>query len=130
MFVAAAAVNDDNAAADAAMNDAAMNDAAAVDVAFAAAADVAEADSAVAASASLDLNAGTAANAPSFADNMLRTNHAASFFCSSPLQTEVSFQRNDWGLDIEVSSPSQMNGQLEWTDENATTFERQILSPS
>lgn len=95
MFVAAAAVNDDNAAADAAMNDAAMNDAAAVDVAFAAAADVAEADSAVAASASLDLNAGTAANAPSFADNMLRTNHAASFFCSSPLQTEVSFQRND-----------------------------------
>jgi hypothetical protein len=92
MFVAAAAVNDDNAAADAAMNDAAMNDAAAVDVAFAA--DVAEADSAVAASASLDLNAGTAANAPSFAD-MLRTNHAASFFCSSPLQTEVSFQRND-----------------------------------
>ena len=93
MFVAAAAVNDDNAAADAAMNDAAMNDAAAVDVAFAA--DVAEADSAVAASASLDLNAGTAANAPSFADNMLRTNHAASFFCSSPLQTEVSFQRND-----------------------------------
>ena len=34
MFVAAAAVNDDNAAADAAMNDAAMNDAAAVDGAF------------------------------------------------------------------------------------------------
>ena len=87
MFVAAAAVNDDNAAADAAMNDFAMNDAAAVDVAFAAAAaaaDVTEADSAVAASASLDLNAGTAANASSFAD-MLRTNHAASFFCSSPL---------------------------------------------
>ena len=89
MFVAAAAVNDDNAA-----DDAAMNDAAAVDVTFSTAADVAEADSAVAASASLDLNAGTAANAPSFAD-MLRTNHAASFFCSSPLQTEVSFQRND-----------------------------------
>ena len=89
MFVATAAVNDDNAAAGAA-----MNDAAAVDVAFSAAADIAEADSAVAASASLDLNAGTAANAPSFAD-MLRTNHAASFFCSSPFQTEVSFQRND-----------------------------------
>ena len=52
-------------------NDAAMNDADAVDVAF------------------------SAADAPSFADNMLRTNHAASFFCSSPLQTEVSFQRND-----------------------------------
>ena len=34
MFVAAAAVNDDNAAADADMNDAAMNDAAAVDGAF------------------------------------------------------------------------------------------------
>ena len=94
MFVAAAAVNDDNAAADAAMNDAAMNDVAAVDVAFAAAADAAEADSAVAAYASLDLNAGTAANAPSFAD-MLQTNHAASFFCSSPLQPKVSFQRND-----------------------------------
>ena len=94
MFVAAAAVNDDNAAADAAMNDAAMNDAAAVDFAFSTAADVAEGDSAVAASASLDLNAGTAANAPSFAD-VLRTNHAASFFCSSPLQTEVSSQKND-----------------------------------
>ena len=34
MFVAAAAVNDDNAAADAAMNDAAMNYAAAIDGAF------------------------------------------------------------------------------------------------
>ena len=128
MFVAAAAVTDDNAAADAVMNAAAMNDAAAVDFAFSTAANVAEGDSAVAASASLDLNAGTAANAPSFAD-VLQTNHAASFFCSSPLQTEVSFQRNDWGLDIEVYSPSQMNGQLERTDENATTFERQILSP-
>jgi len=62
MFVAAAAVNDDNAAAVAA---------AAVDVDF------------------------STADAPSFADNMLQTNHAASFFCPSPLQTEVSFQRND-----------------------------------
>ena len=83
MFVAAAAVNDDNAADDAAMNDAAMNDAAAVDVTFSTAADVAEADSAVAASASLDLNAGTAANAPSFAD-MLQTNHAAHSFAHLP----------------------------------------------
>ena len=97
MFVAAAAVNDDNAAADADMNDAAMNDAAAVDVAFSAAADVAEADGAVLAIApSFGMPAPILYTDPSFC------------FVSSPSQTEVLFKMDNQNLDIKVSSLSQM----------------------